>query len=189
MKPKVHVRKCAVLFALIFVGPTMPGCAQSTSEPADATASIQEAQATTTTPFAWPTFDEAVAAAAESGKPILIDIYAPWCGWCRKMQKEVYGNEAIEAYLKKHFEYGRLNIDDSQTQHRFKDHELTSQQLGYALGAQGTPTTVFLEKNGDYITRLDGYWNLDSFGKAIRYIGSGVYHNQNYEEFIEAEGQ
>lgn len=188
MKPKVHVSKRAVLFVLISAVPFMPGCAQSTSEPAEAAASIQ-AQAAPTTPFAWPTFDEAVAAAAQSGKPVLIDIYAPWCGWCRKMQKEVYGNEAIEAYVKKHFEYGRLNIDDSETRHLFKDYELTSQQLGYALGAQGTPTTVFLEKNGDYITRLDGYWNLDSFGKAIRYIGSGAYHHQNYEEYLEAEGQ
>ena len=188
MKPKVCVRKSAVLFVLIIAVPFLPGCAQSTSEPAEA-ASIQEAQDVPSTPFTWPTFDEAVAAAAQSGKPILIDIYAPWCSWCRRMQKEVYGNDAIETYVKKHFEYGRLNIDDGQTQHRFKDYELTSQQLGYALGAQGTPTTVFLDKNGDYITRLDGYWNLDSFDKALHYIGSGAYHHQKYEEFIEAEGQ
>ena len=124
----------ALLFVLIFAVPSMPGCAQSTPEP---DTGAEAAQAAPSTPFAWPTFDEAVAAAEKSGKPILVDIYAPWCGWCRKMQKEVYSNEAIEAYLKKHFEYGRLNIDDNETQHQFKDYVLTSQQLGHALGAEG----------------------------------------------------
>ena len=172
------------LFILILAVPALPACAQSTSEPAAAEAAQE--QTASSTPFPWPTFDEAVAAAEKSGKPILIDVYTPWCGWCRKMQKEVYGSEAIEAYVKKYFEYGRLNIDDSETQHHFKNYTLTSQQLGHALGAQGTPTTIFLEKNGDYITRLDGFWNLDSFDKALRYIGSGAYHKQDYEEFIKA---
>lgn len=171
----------ALLFVLILAVPSMPGCAQSTPEPETETTA-----AASSTPFAWPAFDEAVAAAEKSGKPILVDIYAPWCGWCRKMQKEVYGNDALEAYVKNHFEYGRLNIDDSETRHPFKDYGLTSQQLGHALGAQGTPTTVFLEPNGDYITRLDGYWDLDAFDKAVRYIGSGAYRTQDYEAFIEA---
>ena len=177
-----------LFLALLFAVPALAACAQSTSEPAPAD-SAPPTQNASSTPFVWPTFDEAVAAAAKSGKPILIDVYAPWCGWCRKMQKEVYGNKAVEAYVKQHFEYGRLNIDDAETQHQFKEYTLTSQQLGYALGAQGTPTTVFLEKNGDYITRLEGYWNLESFNKAVRYIGSGAYHEQKYEDFVETNGQ
>ncbi len=168
------MRRAAFLF-LLLVAPTSLGCAQSSSE-----------SAATATPFEWSTFDEAVAAAKKSGKPILIDIYAPWCGWCRKMQAEVYGDPATQVYIQKHFEYGRLNIDDSQTQHLFQGYDLTSEQLGYALGAQGTPTTAFLETNGDYITRLDGYWDLASFSKAVRYVGSEAYVNQSYEEFIEA---
>ena len=104
------------------------------------------------------------------------------------MQAEVYGTRAIEDYIKEHFEYGRLNIGDSETQHTFKDYVLTSQQLGHAFGAEGTPTTVFLENNGDYVTRLDGFWDLAAFDNAIRYIGSGAYHQQNYQDYLEAVG-
>lgn len=160
---------------VLLVGLCVAGCVQSTADVSDVV---------TDDSFVWPTFDEAVAAASKSGKPILIDIYTPWCGWCRKMQKEVYGNATLVAYVKEHFEYGRLNIDDSETQHDFMNYELTSQELGSALGARGTPTTVFLEQDGTYITRLDGYWALEPFGKAIRFIGSGAYQNQKYEEYL-----
>ena len=169
------MRRVAALAFFLAVS-SSPGYAQSTV-------------AESSTPFAWATFDEAVAAAQKSGKLILIDIYTPWCGWCQKMQDEVYGDKATQTYVQQHFEYGRLNIGDSQTQHQFQGHVLTSQHLGYAFGAQGTPTTVFLEPNGNYITRLDGYWDLASFTKAARYIGSKAYRNQSYEEFIEATGE
>lgn len=159
-----------LLFALF-----VAGCAQSTADVSDVV---------TDDPFVWPTFDEAIVAASKSGKPILIDIYAPWCGWCRRMQKEVYGNETLVAYVKEHFEYGRLNIDDSETQHDFMNYELTSQELGSALGARGTPTTVFLKQDGTYITRLDGYWTPEPFGKAIKFIGSGAYQIQEYEDYL-----
>ena len=134
-------------------------------------------------PMEWPTFDEAVLQAESTGKFILIDIYAPWCGWCRRMQQEVYTNADLVVYVQDHFAYGRLNLDDAQTRHIFKGQILTSQELGYALGAQGTPTTVFLTSEGEYITRCPGYWDLDSFTKAVEFVATGAYQRQSFSDF------
>jgi len=134
-------------------------------------------------PMEWPTFDEALLRAESTGKFILIDIYAPWCGWCRRMQQEVYTNAALVSYVQDHFAYGRLNLDDAQTRHIFKGQIFTSQELGYALGAEGTPTTVFLTGDGEYITRCPGYWDLESFTKAVEFVATGAYERHSFSEF------
>ena len=134
-------------------------------------------------PMSWPTFDEAVATASNTGKLMLIDIYAPWCGWCRKMQEEVYTDATLVAYVQDNFAYGRLNIDDPETLHSFQGYTLSSQELGYSLGAEGTPTTVFLQSDGTYIAKCVGYWAKDDFRKALHYVGTGAWENLSFQEF------
>ncbi len=132
---------------------------------------------------AWHTFSEAVAAARKSGKPILVDVYAPWCGWCRKMQTEVYPLPELRKYLEAHFEIARLNLEEYSDTVTFKGYALTSAELAMGLGASSTPTTVFLEPDGDYITRLPGFHEGDVFLEVLRFIGSGAYRHLTYEEF------
>ena len=164
------------LGALLLTFVVATGCAQS-QEVEQAPSPADPNTVANNTPFPWPSFDEAIAAGKKGKKPILIDIYAPWCGWCARMQQEVYGNATLAAFVKQNFAYGRLNIDDNETQHQFMGYELTSAELSHALGATGTPTTVFLDEQGSYITRVPGYRALAPFGQTLQYIVSGEYLN------------
>ena len=131
----------------------------------------------------WLTFQEAIDAASVSDKPILIDVYAPWCPWCQKLQTEVYPDDAIRSYIEKNFEIARLNIEDSENTIEFKGYTLTAAELASGLGAEATPTTVFLSAKGEYITRLPGYVDADEFIYVLKYIGSGAYQSEPFKEF------
>ena len=131
----------------------------------------------------WLTFQEAIDAAKLSERPILIDVYAPWCPWCAKLQTEVYPSEEIRLYIEENFEIARLNIEDKEHVIEFKGYTLTAAELASGLGAEATPTTVFLSAEGEYITRLPGYVEADEFIHVLKYIGSGAYQSEPFKEF------
>jgi thioredoxin-related protein len=54
-------------------------------------------------PVNWITFQEAVKKCKTKPKPILIDIYTTWCGPCKMLSKNTFGNEKIAKYMNENF--------------------------------------------------------------------------------------
>jgi thioredoxin-related protein len=54
-------------------------------------------------PVHWISFGEAVAKTKKEPRPILIDIYTQWCGPCKLMTKNTFGDPKIADYLNSHF--------------------------------------------------------------------------------------
>lgn len=165
-------RMLIVLCSLLLT--TSLAYAQSTSE--------QEAP-----PPDWQPFEQALSDAEANGKNVLVDIYADYCGWCQKLQSEVYTQQKVRFYLDEHFELTRLDIEDTENTHQYQEYELTTSELAYGLGAMGTPTTVFLDPEGNYITRLPGFVDADNFLQVLHYIGTEAFHDQSYEEFVQRQ--
>ena len=45
------------------------------------------------------TLGEVIARAEAQGTPILLEIYAPWCPYCQRMQENVYADAEVRSYL------------------------------------------------------------------------------------------
>jgi thioredoxin-related protein len=137
----------------------------------------------------WLPFEEALATGERSDKMVVIDIWSPNCGWCRKMQAEVYPREDLLKYLNDNFVTGRLNIDIQDDSLSYQGYTLSSAELAVGLGAQGTPTTVFLAPDGSYITRLPGFHDYDSYIRVLKFIGSESFRDMSFDEYLEKTGE
>lgn len=131
----------------------------------------------------WHPFEEAVELAREHDKKLLVDVYAIWCPWCRRLQDEVYTDEDVQSYVKEHFVLTRLDAENQADSLQFKEHRVTPADLAAGLGAQGFPTTVFLDEQSDYITRLPGFLDASKFVTVLGYVGSDAFVEQSFEEY------
>ncbi len=135
----------------------------------------------------WYSFEEAVDVAKKKNKKILVDVYAVWCPWCGRLQREVYTDDAVRSYIEENFVLTRLDAENREDSIQFRDYTLTPADLSTGLGAQGFPTTVFLDADSEYITRLPGFLEAGEFLHVLGYVGSEAFIEQTFEEYSEAK--
>lgn len=100
-------------------------------------------------------FEKAKQKAAEQGVPILADFSgSDWCGWCIKLDKEVFSTETFKEYAAENlvlfladFPRGKEQSDSVKEQ---------NQKLAEKYGVRGFPTVLLLDENGDVLART-GY--------------------------------
>ena len=113
----------------------------------------------------WHSFEEALQEANQNNKLVVVDVWAPWCGWCHKMKKESY--PALPDKLTDQFIFTRLNRDDHETDYKYKGKSLTSMRLAQKLNAQAVPTVVILSPDGDYLFHISGFLNTDKLQSML----------------------
>ncbi len=135
----------------------------------------------------WHSFNDGVTLARTQNKKLLIDVYTDWCGWCKKMDSEVYTDENIRTIVASNFIAVRLNAE-SATNVTVGTDQLDEASLARALGVTGYPTTVFLESGAGPITKIAGYMEAKEFATVLRFIGEDHYKNTTFEQFKSSTG-
>ena len=100
-------------------------------------------------------FELAKKAAAEKNVPILADFSgSDWCGWCIKLDKEVFSQKEFQDYAKDGLILFLADFPRSKPQ----SDELKKQDKGLAerYGIQGFPTVLLLNAKGE-VTAETGY--------------------------------
>lgn len=120
----------------------------------------------------WREWDEGLREAAASRRPVLVDVYTDWCGWCKRMDRDVYTKSDVRDYLSRKFVTVKLDAEAAEPAH-YQDQNFTSRSLAARFDITGYPTTIFLRANGDHLINAPGYIPADRFLLLLRYIGDG----------------
>lgn len=120
----------------------------------------------------WLTFEEAIAANAKSPKPILVDVYTSWCGWCKVMDRKTFTDPQVQAYIKENFYPVKFDAEQKESiQFNGKEYNFVQggrrghNQLAAHLlnGRLGYPSFAFLNSDYRHLHITVGYKDPQQF--------------------------
>lgn len=101
-------------------------------------------------------FEQAKKVAAETKRPILVDFSgSDWCGWCIKLEKDVFSRAAFKAYAADNLVL--LLVDFPRKKELPAELKKQNEGLNEAYAVQGAvPTVLLLDATGKELART-GY--------------------------------
>ncbi len=100
-------------------------------------------------------YQQAAEVAQKDRKPmILFFTGSDWCGWCKKLDKEVFATPEFAQMAGNKFVY--VMLDFPMNQQQSEDIKQQNAQLKQRYGVTGYPTVVILDQSGGFLAET-GY--------------------------------
>jgi thioredoxin-related protein len=140
----------------------------------------------------WYSFPVAMQKAFSENKPVFIDVYTDWCGWCKRMMREAFADSIVENYINTNFYAAKFNAESSdpvKVQNMvFRDTVIQGKkihQLALRLlnGRPAYPTLVYITPDGKQHTK-PGYLKSDGLmTQLVYYAEKGYLSSISYDQF------
>lgn len=116
----------------------------------------------------WLTIEQAEKVQKENPKkPMFIDIYTDWCGWCAKLDAETFKDAKVVKHISENYIPVKLDAEQKKTiNFRGQDFKFIKagrsgiNVLAYHLlqGKTAFPSMVIFSSKGEIINTLNGYF-------------------------------
>ena len=136
----------------------------------------------------WLAFDAATEKAKKENKHVIVDVYTTWCGWCKVMDRQTYGNSQVADYLTENFVLAKVNGESSAEIH-WKGKVMTERAFARSVGVTGFPTTYFLKPDAEMIGGAPGFIGPDNFIIYAKYVSTRWYEKGSPQDYMKATGQ
>jgi thioredoxin-related protein len=137
----------------------------------------------------WVGWDAGLQQARQLQRPVLVDVYTQWCGWCKRMDRDVYSREDVRDYLGQKFVTVKLDAEAADPG-KYGGRAYTSRTLASEFRITSYPTTVFLKPNGEHLVSVPGYIAPERFLLLLRYIRDGHFERGvAWEDFVSKKGK
>ena len=153
------------LAAMIGLGAMSSACRKTGAPPAkEGNDVLPVAASHSTEGVRWITdWETALSRARKENKVVVVDFYADWCVWCRRLDSTTYRDPSVVRFLAKHTVPLKLDVEASP-----------GRSLANRYGVEGLPTIVILGADGTELGRIPGYMPAGRFLETVkRYASKG----------------
>jgi thiol:disulfide interchange protein len=99
--------------------------------------------------------ESAVERARSENKAVLVNFYAEWCVWCKRMESTTLRDGGVATLLTERLVPVSLDVDAE------------GEQLSAEYGVEALPTVLLLDASGRELGRIPGYLPPSSFLEAV----------------------
>jgi len=99
---------------------------------------------------------DALKTAKREQKPIMVDFYTDWCGWCKRLDKDTYGDSRVQKLAG---QFICVKVDGNR-----------NADLIGKYNIRGYPTILFLDSNGNIVQQIPGYVGPADFVKTMNIV-------------------
>lgn len=94
-------------------------------------------------------------------RPVFVDVYAEWCGPCRRMEREVFTDRVVGDYFNSTFVNARFDAEKGE-----------GAAVARRYGVRAYPTFLLLDSDGRLLGRMIGGSPARTFIRDIRELYS-----------------
>ena len=138
----------------------------------------------------WISLEQLAERSTLEPRPVLIDVYTTWCGWCKHMERTTYMNNDVVRYINE--KYYAVKFDaETKAPVTFKGRKFTYyapwnvHELAIYLTNRNLqfPHTVFMSDYNAAPAPLAGYLKPGEIEVPLRFYGDSAYLTMNYPAF------
>jgi thioredoxin-related protein len=144
-------------------------------------------------PFApsidWMTVEDAAGKLQKEKRPILIDLYTTWCGWCKQMDRKTYSNKQVAQYLQEKFYTVKVDAEtkatiawNGKTYHFSPEYRSNEFALYLTHGRLEFPTTIIIPPGGEP-QAIPGYMEPKELELLVKYFGEGNFNKVSFDDY------
>lgn len=148
----------------------------------------------------WYSLEEAQALNKKEPRKILVDVYTHWCGPCKMMMRQTFGNKWIADYINKNYYAVKFNAEGPdpitfkgklfENPGYMKDrpgrnatHQLT-QAIAPVNGRIAYPTVVFMDQDLNIVAPVQGFQRPAQFEPVLKFIAEDKYKTVKWQDYM-----